>query len=630
MRVCVGDIEGNGLLDTATRVWCGVFKDINTGEVFKFTPNQIKDMLSFLNKEVGTLIMHYGYGYDLPLLRKCYQFEFKGKLVDTLIMSRLFKPNRKLPPQCPNRRAGIHSVEAWGYRVGRGKVEHGEWGVYSDKMLHRCAEDVEIQHLIYNALVEEGKKHDWERALALTHKLFEILQKQEEYGWLVDRDHMEKSIAFLSNRMALIDKVVSPYLPLKLIIEEQKVKGEYKYVSKPFKKDGQYSQHTRTWVMDRFPGNEHNLSLIGGPYSRICFRKISLDSNMETKDFLLREGWIPEEWNFNDNGKRTSPKLSKDDPFEGVNGKLGRLVAKRVQCRHRRSTLEGWVRLIRPDGKIPSVVTGIATTGRVTHANIVNVPGGDSFFARNMRKCFTSKKGFVLVGTDSDACQVRMLVARMKDDDYKNTVLNGKKEHGTDIHTVNQKAAGLPRRADAKPFFYGLLFGAGDLKLGKIINGTAKEGGVLRQRFMSKLPAYAELVDSLAKEWRSHAKQRMNKWGKLEYYDGWIKGLDGRPIFIESEHKLLVFMLQSDEAIMMAAAYCYVYKWMEEAGYVWGRDWGFTCWYHDEYTVECKEEIAEDVSKITARAIKKAGELYKIDCPHKGNAVIGKNWWDIH
>ena len=50
----------------------------------------------------------------------------------------------------------------------------------------------------------------------------------------------------------------------------------------------------------------------------------------------------------------------------------------------------------------------------------------------------------------------------------------------------------------------------------------------------------------------------------------------------------------------------------------------------DEYTIECKEEIAEDVKKISEDCIRDAGILLGIKCPHAGEGAIGKNWYDIH
>lgn len=623
--VYIADLEADGLLHDATRVWCAVFKNYTTHEITKFGPDEIPEMLEFMDT-VDVLIMHNGIGYDWPLLKKLYGYEYRGRKVDTLLISRLQNPNRRSPPLCPNKTAP-HSVEAWGYRVGRGKPQHDDWTQFSKEMLHRCSEDVEIQHLLCKALLKEGKGKKWEKAHLLTNKLFTHLQRQEEYGWLVDKDHMARCLAMLDHWIERIDRSVTPLLPLRVVVKETKKDGDYGYVKKPFKRDGNL-----TVVSNRFIdscGICDGMGVLSGPYSRVGFRRTDLDSNKEVKEFLLAEGWIPDEWNTKD-GKRTSPKLSKDSKFEGVQGSLGRLVSKRVQCRSRRSILTGWCGLIRPDGAIASVVGGIAATGRAKHKGIVNVPGGKSFFGKWMRQIFISREDMVLVGTDSDACQIRMLAARMGDDGYTKSVLMGRRETHTDVHSINQRAAGLASRDDAKTFFYGIIFGAGDAKTGRIIGGNAGDGAALKAKFFAGLPALGNLVDRLTREWRSRAKKRLGKWGRMEWYDGWVEGLDGRPIYIPSEHMILVYMLQSDEAIMMSAAYCMFHKWMEEEGYVWGEDYGTVCWYHDEWTVECKRHIAERVGVLSTRAITWAGKYYSISCPHEGNFKIGETWWDIH
>ena len=628
-KIYIADLEADGLLDTATQVWCGVFKELNTGEVKKFYPDGtdfVASMLSFMDT-IDVLIMHGGILYDWPLLKKLHGYDFKGKKVDTLIMSRLQDPKRFIPPHCPNKTAP-HSVEVWGYRVGEGKPEHDDWSQFSEAMLHRCTKDVEIQEKIYHYLREEAKGFRWRDATLLTFNLFTNLQRQQEYGWLVDKDHMYSCIKMLTHWIDRIDKAIIPLLPLVIEVEEVKVKGEYRHVSKPFKKDGTYTSHTEKW-RERVAGG---LPVdVRGPYSRINIRYTDLNSNKEVKEYLLASGWIPKEWNTSrETGERTSPKLSKDDPFEGIQGGIGRLVARRVQCKQRRSIIEGWLGVIRLDGRIPSVITNLAVTGRATHKNIVNVPGGNSFFAAWMRKIFITKPGWKLVGTDSDACQIRMLAGRMNDDDYTNTILNGNAKDGTDMHTINQKAAGLDTRDDAKTFFYGFLFGAGDAKVGRIVGGTAKDGARLKAQFMQGLPALGRLLEALTNEWKKTAKQRYNKkFGRMELYNGIITGLDGRPIKVPSEHMLLVYLLQSDEAIMMAAAYNIFHKWMDDK-YTFGVDYGTVCWYHDEWTVECREEIASAVGALAEKAIEWAGNFYNIPCPHKGHAQIGNNWWEIH
>lgn len=627
MRFYIGDLEADGLLDTATKIHCGVFKDINTGEVVKFGPTAIPEMLSFMDT-IDVLAMHNGIGYDWPLLRKLHKYEYKGTKVDTLIMSRLLRPNRQVPANCPNKKAGPHSVEAWGYRVGRGKPEHNDWSQFSPEMLHRCAEDVEIQHLIYKALKQEVGNHNWGDAFKLTHKLFEYLQRQEEYGWKVDRDHMDRCLHQLDHFINRIDRALDRHLPLVVSILEQKEKGEYKYVKKPFLKSGDYSESVVRWYINN--GIDSSLVHVSGPFSRLTFRQVDLNSNDETKDFLIKSGWEPLEWNTNDAGERTSAKLSKDDPFEGITGGIGRLVAKRVQCKQRRSIIEGLTKLIREDGRISSRVNTLAVTGRATHRNIVNIPKVGSFYGKQMRKIFICGDGKVLVGTDSDGCQLRMLAGRMNNADYTNALCNGDKKQGTDNHSMTARIGDLESRDIAKNVMYCLLFGGGDTKLAKTAKKPVGSGADLRDKLYRGLDGLGLLMDKLLKEWRATAKKRYNpKWNRMEYYNGWITGLDGRPIFVPYEHQLLVYLLQSDESIMMSAAYVKANAVLEKK-YVYGRDYGFVCWYHDEYTIECRREIAEEVKKVAEEAIAWAGRFFKISCPHVGDGKIGGSWYDIH
>lgn len=625
----IADLEANGFLDVATTVHCGVFIHLETEEIRSFSPidgpDYISDMLSFMDS-CDSLCFHNGFGYDFPLLKKLFNYEYKGKKVDTLIMSRLQNPKRPVPYNCPIKNRP-HSIETWGYRVGLGKPEHDDWEKFSPEMLHRCKEDVRIGLLTYLALVEEQKNYEWDGAIRLTNKLFEILQKQEQYGWLVDQEQIDKSLSVLKHWTNRIDKALYPRLPIIREIEESKVKGEYKYVKKPFLKNGKYNSHVLKWL-EKVGLNPEDRP-IGGPHSRVRFRKVDLDKSKEVKEWLLALGWIPEKWNYNDNGERTSPKLDKEDPFDGITSAIGRLVARRVQCKQRRSIIEGWSNIIRPDGRIPSVVANLAETGRATHRNIVNVPNADAFFGKWMRKIFTCKEGYSLVGTDSAGCQLRMLAARMGDPDYMETIVNGDKDKGTDMHSINQRAAGLATRGQAKTFIYGFLFGAGDEKIGTIVGGGAAEGKKLKEQFLKGLPALGKLIEDLKEEWKSNAKTRNGRWG-VEYYDGWVKGLDGRPIFIDSEHKILVYVLQSDEAIMMTAAYNLLYNRCIKRGWKWGEDWAYVCWYHDEYTAEVKEEIAEEFRLMAEQAIVDAGKHFKIKCPHEGEGQIGNNWYEIH
>ncbi len=627
MKIGLFDLEANGLLRQATRVHCGVVKDLHTKEVRKFGPDQIDELLEYL-ESFDVLIAHNGIGYDFPLLLKLCGWKYKGKVVDTLIMSRLLKPHRIIPFNCINRKAGPHSLEAWGYRVGRGKPEHNDWENYSPEMLHRCTEDVEILHLTYDELLQEAKGGNWRNAFLLSFELFKNLQKQEEYGWKVDVPHMGMCVRQLTKWIERIDKVLTPRLPKILEINETKKQGIYGYIKKPFLLSGKYSASSLQWCVDC--GYDPSTLPIAGVFSRVDFRTVNLESGLETKNYLLSIGWEPLEWNTDDDGNRTSPKLSKDDPFEGIEGKVGKLVARRVQCKQRRGIIEGLQQLVREDGRIASVVNTLAVTGRATHRNIVNIPKPSSFYGKQMRSIFHSSEGFTLVGTDSAGNQLRQLAGRMNNPVYTKALIEGKKEDGSDNHSLTAKIGELESRDVAKNVMYCLLFGGGDAKLAKTAKKPNGSGADLRGKIYRGLDGLGDLIEKITKEWRATARQKFNpKFNRMEYFNGRVTGLDGRPIEIPSEHQLLVYLCQSDEAIHMTKAYNLLHERLAER-FTWGVDYGIVCFYHDEYTIECREEIAEEVKLISEQCITDAGKFFNIQCPHAGEGNIGKNWYLIH
>ena len=643
-RKCVADIEANGLLHTITRIWCGVFIDIETEEVFAFRPDQMEEMKQFMDN-CSVLIMHNGLGFDWPALEKVLGYKFKGTKVDSLAMSRLMFYNISRPK---GTNAGPHSVEAWGIRFGLHKPEHEDWSQFSEEMLHRCTEDAKIQLRIYRRCLQRMRQQGWPKhSLEMTFKLFEIFSLQEQYGWLIDRPLIDKYIAQLERWITLIDRVLVPNLPYVCEKGETKTNGEYNYVRKPFKQDGSYTAQ----VLRYFP-DVNDTKIVGNQFSRVDFRKVKLSSDKEVKDMLLSDGWIPKEWNYKKDpatgkpmqgadGKpiKTSPKLSADDPFVGVNGKVGRLIAKRTTVQHRLSVLKGLRDNIKPNGRLSQVITGIAATGRLTHGGIVNIPSPDAFYGKQMRKIFTSRPGYKIIGTDAKSCQDRMLAARANNQDFTDMLLNGDKDKGTDSHSLARNAINEVlrkynleeiSRKIAKNFNYGWKFGASDNKLAKMAKGTKEVGAAIRAALEKVFPAQAELIDRLTKEWRSTAEVYQNDWGKMDYRNGTIRGLDGRPIRIASEHQILVYMLQSDEAIMMQAAACKFYADCKRKGWRHGHEYGFIASVHDEYNVEVKEELAEEAAKMTEDSIAWASRHFQLACAQEGEAEIGDNWYEVH
>ena len=112
-----------------------------------------------------------------------------------------------------------------------------------------------------------------------------------------------------------------------------------------------------------------------------------------------------------------------------------------------------------------------------------------------------------------------------------NEIING------DIHTANQRAAGLKSRDEAKTFIYALIYGAGDEKLEASLEETSRQVENCENAFL----VVAQHLNILRTE-------LIELRGKI------LKGLDGRRILIRHQHAALNSLLQGGGAIAMKKA----------------------------------------------------------------------------
>lgn len=661
---CIMDLECDGLYEDATKIHCAVFKDVETKRVYKFTDTKV--MIAFMGK-CSVLIGHNIISYDFPVIEKLTGYKYEGKKVDTVLLSRELYKNRPVPDkmkedykEAGKKLDGPHSLAAWGYRVGRGKPPVEDWknqpiGVY----LHRCEEDVEINYLAYEEIKKELAKGKFpNRAIWLTMDFMEYISQQERNGWKLDIPRCHRYVKMLTKWIERIDNVLYDELPFLPTVREDTTDDGFK---NPFTKAGGIHNNLRKWIDKNGLGDYADY--ICGPFSRVDFVKVNLGSDSQVKDYLLELGWIPEEYNYSKKEKdedgnplQTSPKLSADDAFIGVDGKVGKLICKRFQCVHRRSLIEGWLRRVREDGRIESRISGFTDTYRVRHAGVANVPNASSFFGPQMRMCFIAEEGKVLVSADAASCQDRMIISRARDNGIKDPVfedmiLHGDKAKGTDSHSrardeINKLFKKMGRaqiqRSSAKNFSYAYKFGGGAKKIG-FMAGEKNEkkaiqiGKAVKEAFDTVFQAQIELQQRIKEdEWINTARSKKVKrkyqgreYEKTEFYNGKVTGLDGRQILIRNEKDILVYTVQSDEAITMQRATVMANKILDSK-YEQGVQWKQVGFFHDEYTFEVVPEIAEDVKKIIEQCIVDAGNYYHLNLPQIGEGEIGKNWYEIH
>jgi DNA polymerase-1 len=276
-----------------------------------------------------------------------------------------------------------------------------------------------------------------------------------------------------------------------------------------------------------------------------------------------------------------------------------------LQKRH--SQVKSWLEHVKEDGRVHGrVISNGAVTGRMTHQNpnMAQVPSSSSQYGEECRRCWTVPEGYKLVGADASGLELRMLAHYMGDEEFTDVLLR------EDIHTRNQLAAGLTTRSQAKTFIYAFLYGAGDAKIGSIVGGSAKDGNQLRTRFLRNTPTLETLRDRVGQAARK----------------GYLVGLDGRKLWVRSEHSALNTLLQAAGAVVMKKALVLLNLHATEHNI----NFKFIGNIHDEIQSEVATKQAEKFGWLAVECIKAAGISFSLRCPLDGEYQIGNTWSETH
>jgi len=579
----VFDIETDGL--DANVIWCISIYDVEAQKQYNFSPKNLNQAYSMLSK-AEKLIGHNILNYDIPVVKKiaCVDLSDK-KVIDTLVLSRLFNPTRE----------GNHGLESWGYRLKVPKIEFEEYDRYSEEMMNYCERDVYLNYRVFNALKQEAKGFS-AKSIQLEHDVALIVDKQRENGFLLDEKHASLLVAELQEKLEAVEKQVKKVFKPK--VQDVKLFGVRLNSGKLAKKAEVIDGSKRVLL-----SSEEYQELVASDKNYIVRRietPFNLGSRKQIGEYLEDFGWKPKKFTPTGQPIVDEAVLStvKNIPEAG-------LIAEYLMLQKRVSQINSWFKELGEDGRVHGYVNPNGTiTGRMTHRgpNMAQVPSINAPYGKECRACWTVPSGYKLVGIDASGLELRMLAHYMNDEGFTNEILNG------DIHSANQSAAGLQSRNQAKTFIYALLYGAGDAKLGTVVGGSRKDGKRLRESFLDNLPAFKYLVDRVS---RAATK-------------GYLRGLDGRKVFVRSAHAALNSLLQSAGAIVMKEALVILDKNITTF------DAKFVANIHDEWQIEVIENQAEEVGRLGVEAIKQAGISLELKCPLDGEYKIGDNWSDTH
>ena len=547
----VVDIETDSL--NAKEIHCIVAKEYDTGKTRQWVQGECGEFREW-SKRIDTFIMHNGISFDAPVLNRLTGSDIKlDQIRDTLIESQLYNPVRD----------GGHSLEAWGKRLRSEKIEHNDYRYYTPEMLEYCKQDVNVTQKLAVALEKEGSDFS-STSYDLERKVRSIVDLQQENGFAFDiRKGMMLEANLLDELYKLEEKAHDMFPPD--VIERESEKTGKKLKDKVV----EFNIASRIHIADR-------LERMGVKFTK----------RTETDRAVINES-----------------VLDKIDLPEA------QMFSRYFLLQKRTGLLKSWIQACSDEDRVHGRVLTLKTiTGRMAHykPNMAQVPAVYSPYGKECRELWTvsNTETHQLVGTDASGLELRCLAHYMDDDNFTNEVLTG------DVHTANQKAAGLQTRDQAKTFIYAFLYGAGPGKIGTVVGGAWAEGEQLIEKFLKNMPYLNRLRKTVTEAAKS----------------GRITGLDGRKLHIRHEHAALNTLLQGAGAVVCK-------RWLVEMDrMIWehGLDAKLVASVHDEYQFEVAKPDIESFTKITKEAIYTTQEILNFKCDLDSDFKVGNNWAETH
>jgi DNA polymerase I-like protein with 3'-5' exonuclease and polymerase domains len=494
-------------------------------------------------------------------------------------MSRLYKPDIDIVIPEQGKAPKPHSLEAWGYRLGSHKIGFTDFdGGWTQEMATYCEQDVLLLEKLYShlstVLIKEGFSL---QSIKLEHAVAVICRGMEDNGFMLDMPKAMVLHATLSGRMSDIEEEMQKVFPP---IVEQRI-----------------SEKTGKQLKDKVT-------------------IFNVGSRQQIGDRLIKLGWKPTKMT------PTGQPIVDEDTLKGVVFPEGQIIAEYLMIQKRVAQISSWLELVGDDGRVHGrVTTNGAVTGRATHSspNMAQVPAVGSPFGSECREMWRVPVGYKQVGVDLSGIELRCLGHYLNDKEWMDELLKG------DIHWFNAQSFGLvdkgtvkddnnPEHKKArnvtKTLTYGVLYGAGAAKAGSIVGGNSSKGKKLIDSFINNTPGLSALKKKIS---RLMAK-------------GHLPALDGRRVWVRSEHAALNTLLQSAGAIIAKQWLVESTKLLQEKGI----DAKLLAFVHDETQWEVREDQAEEAARLIEQAATKAGEALRFRCPVDAEGKIGNNWRECH
>lgn len=633
--IVVADTETNSL-DNPDKIHVIVLREAENPEKYhvfenvheRFTSHNLKSFLDHVSCIVG----HNWIGYDHRWLNLLADYNFPVEnVIDTLVVSRLLNYNIE----------GGHSIEAWGERLGCKKIglDITDWSEYTEDIKQRCIQDTLVNLKLYNYFLPYLTNPIFKSSLRTEHNIAYLCSLLKDEGFPFNKEEAKVVLKDIQDRLKVLDDELTAAFPPKTKLVRE--------ITPRVTKSGTLNRSDFRWL-----GSDDLTPFVAGaPFSVFEWEEFNPASPKQIVERLNEAGWRPTDktkghiealknrdveterldhfrkygWKVSEENLRTLPDSAPE---------AARKLTERLLLAGRASDIEEWLNLATddPDGitRIHGNFNGIgAWTHRMSTngPNMQNIPVpqhkdnpsrvdqiGDEL-ADKMRAFFHAPKGKRLIGTDADGIQMRIFAHYVNDERLINALINGKKEDGTDIHSVHWRALGPPckGRNPAKTFIYAWLLGAGIARVAEILECSSGEANEARENFLNFYPG----LSSLKKD-KIPADARR----------GYFSGLDGRLIVCNNEHLMLGGYLQSGESIIMKRA---CLQWRSELTKRKLPFWQVN-FVHDEWQTLSydDDELCQEIAQIQQQAIVDQGTQLGLNCPLAANSKFGYSWAKTH
>lgn len=612
------DIETDGFLNAVTVIHCVVLTDLDTGEIYCFhdddsiTPKHgsIEDGLRVL---VGCTEVsgHNIQEYDNLVLEKLTEYGIEEDVCfDTVIASRLVYSDRRERDyrlvdagRLEKRYIGLHSLKAWGFRLGEEKAEwdNDAWAVFTQEMLDYCVQDVVTNSKLYKTL--KDRLPDFEAFGMSTYRMEHTYAKQ-----LVDQQH----------RGVRLDRVAGERLLAELSIKRTAVLVEIEKAFPPEEVPYKVNKRTGKRAIRMCPHRNQKFD------NKLVFFNPGSRQQLAAR-LIKKHGWVPREFSAK---KKQNPIMQERIMLElaQVYPEV-QYVAQYLILNARIAILEespkSYFNLADGDDYLHGRTLHIgAVSHRASHSNpnLGNVVAVGKPYGEEMRALFIAHPNKEQAGHDADGLELCCLghyLAPYDGGAYSEVVRNGDKNKGTDTHTMHALAISNAIECDrgkGKNVTYAYLYGAGDEKLGKMFGGGAKLGKAIRNALADNIPGLAQLQAAL--------EQAVKR--------GYIISLDGRRVGVRSPHAALNTLLQTLGAVIMKWVCVMFPKFLGKHGIEYGVDFLQTGQIHDEVQGSLSFGMREGFTAATHETYAAVETELGFRATLRGTAQFGKSWADTH